>query len=160
MGFFKDMWDKHKKAMNKFNEATGVNAINRRVDNFFEKIEAYLEKLGKKFSGKKGKMADAIPNGLVSSTQAHKSREASHKANEPKHKTNEPPRVMPMTKEEAMDRVTKARARQSEMQGRSDYADTVRTHTQNEVTTAKDLDLTTKQQINMLSMPNKARGYD
>ncbi len=156
MGFFKDMWKK----VDKIEEAIGVKAIHRKMDEFFKKVEESLKKLKARFSVKNGTTANAVPNGLVSSTQAHKSRGASHQTNEPKHKTNEPPRVMPMTKEEAMARVTKAKERQSEMQGGSDYADTTRNHTQNEVTTAKDLDLTTKQQINMLSMPNKARGYD
>ncbi len=45
-GFFKDMWKK----VDNLEETIGVKAINRKMDEFFKKVEESLKKLKARFS--------------------------------------------------------------------------------------------------------------
>lgn len=139
MGFFKDMWKK----VDNLEETIGVKAINRKMDEFFKKVEESFKKLKARFSVKNGTTANTVLAATTSELQAHTARKrdnvqgtASMNEKTQEHNMTQEPmqmmqvssKVMPITLEEALARVTKAKERQSEMQGGSDYADTTRNH--------------------------------
>ncbi|MBQ7303812.1 MAG: hypothetical protein IJW75_02700 [Alphaproteobacteria bacterium] len=164
MGFFKDMWKK----VDNLEETMGVKAINRKMDEFFKKVEESFKKLKARFSVKNGTTANTVLAATTSELQAHTARKrdnvqgtASMNEKTQEHNmTQGSSYVMPITREAALARVAKAKARQSEMQGGADYADTTRNHkTKEKPSNMQDgADIARKQPTKLL-MPKRGRDY-